>query len=239
MTPEELKTKPWFIKINNEEHSNQVQKLLFAAGIFWYSSDKNSHEAQFLWAGVLTNKTTEGNIPGYIVWSSDEDLSKYGCEEIVLNEHGALQRVVDLTKDDWKILVEGSQKEKLIQAWLAERGLHFDSFIERSLGRYWLIKNGSSPLYWNAYSAHVDLPEIKFNFKLDIESVDIPELKTPKQKELEKLLKQREDLDAYAFNTATHPMETLMWHLACEAQLFLTGTDVPQWISEEEYDEQC
>lgn len=43
----------------------------------------------------------------------------------------------------------------------------------------------------------------------------------------------------YAFNKATHPMEVLMWHLACEAQLFLTGTDVPEWIIEEEYDEQC
>ena len=43
----------------------------------------------------------------------------------------------------------------------------------------------------------------------------------------------------YAFDKATHPMEALMWHLACEAQLFLTGTDVPEWIIEEEYDEQC
>lgn len=196
MTPEELKTKPWYIRIEDEEHSKRVQQRLFEAGIFWYTSDKNEPKPDFLSAPVLTNATVRGEIPGYIMWSSDSNYGNYGCEKIILGDIGTFEGSVGLVEAEWKILVEGEEREKLIQTWLAERGLHFYRFLDSGLGRYWLIKNGTMPLYWKASGSFVDLPEIKFNFKTVIESVDIPVLETPQQKELKKLIKQRDEIDA-------------------------------------------
>jgi hypothetical protein len=64
-----LKTNPWFIRVNSPEESKVVQEWLFSNGVGWIGGN---FEAGNLWAQYLTNINVDGDQRGVIMWSHED-----------------------------------------------------------------------------------------------------------------------------------------------------------------------
>lgn len=115
----DLKTQPWFIRINSPEESKVVQEWLFSNGIVWGGG---CFEARNLWAQYLTNIDVDGEIRGVIMWCHEDIGIHESAKELKFNFKSVIDSVEypEYETETQKQLKELEQTIKKAQEQIAQ-----------------------------------------------------------------------------------------------------------------------
>ncbi len=89
----DLKTSPWFIRVNSKEESTLAQKWLFSQGLLWCVGKVDEVKDIVEIGGYLTNQTIDLTVESYIMHGHNLEVKKVNCPEIKLTFKTSIESV--------------------------------------------------------------------------------------------------------------------------------------------------
>lgn len=89
----DLKTSPWFIRVNSKEESTLAQEWLFSQRVFWSVGKVDEVRDIVKIGGYLTNQTIDLTAESYIMHGHNLDEKKVNCPEIKLTFKTSIESV--------------------------------------------------------------------------------------------------------------------------------------------------